>query len=364
MFNNAYGLAPPTMEGSGAITGSRNTAVGSKSLFANVSGGNNTALGYQTLKDNVSGSSNTAIGSLALLNNTGAENTAVGVFALGTNTTGASNTAVGVEALVNNQGNDNVAVGALALQANNQGQYNTAVGKAALNQNNSGNKNTAVGYSSLSYVTGTTNLGNTAVGHDAGNFRTMSNSTYVGYAAYPLASGYDNAMGLGYNARPTGNNVVHIGNTSIQSIKGQVGFTTYSDARYKKNVTADVKGLDFIMKLRPVTYNVAANELATFLKEDTRSDENGNITTTSSASDREGRNAQEHIRYTGFLAQEVEAAARSVGFDFSGVDKPKNAEDLYGLRYAEFVVPLVKAVQEQQAMIEELQRQIKVLEAR
>jgi predicted RNase H-like nuclease (RuvC/YqgF family) len=54
---------------------------------------------------------------------------------------------------------------------------------------------------------------------------------------------------------------------------------------------------------------------------------------------------------TGFLAQEVEAAAESVGYDFHGVDKPKNENDFYGLRYAEFVVPLVKAVQEQQNMI-------------
>jgi hypothetical protein len=43
-----------------------------------------------------------------------------------------------------------------------------------------------------------------------------------------------------------------------------------------------------------------------------------------------------------------------VGYDFSGVDKPKNESDMYGLRYAEFVVPMVKAIQEQQAMIEEL----------
>ncbi len=52
------------------------------------------------------------------------------------------------------------------------------------------------------------------------------------------------------------------------------------------------------------------------------------------------------IQFTGFLAQEVEAAAKKIGYDFSGVDAPKNENDLYGLRYAEFVVPLVKAVQE------------------
>jgi len=44
--------------------------------------------------------------------------------------------------------------------------------------------------------------------------------------------------------------------------------------------------------------------------------------------------------------QEVEKAAKDIHYDFSGVDKPKNEKDLYGLRYETFVVPLVKAVQE------------------
>jgi hypothetical protein len=60
---------------------------------------------------------------------------------------------------------------------------------------------------------------------------------------------------------------------------------------------------------------------------------------------------KEKITYTGFIAQEVEAAAQASDFDFSGVDKPKSATDVYGLRYAEFVAPLVKAIQEQQDII-------------
>ena len=61
---------------------------------------------------------------------------------------------------------------------------------------------------------------------------------------------------------------------------------------------------------------------------------------------------------TGFIAQEVEAAARKAGFAFSGVDKPKNEKDFYGLRYAEFVVPLVKGMQEQQVIIEEQKKNL------
>ncbi len=63
----------------------------------------------------------------------------------------------------------------------------------------------------------------------------------------------------------------------------------------------------------------------------------------------------------GFIAQEVEQAALRLGFQFSGVDKPQNDKDMYGSGYAEFVVPLVKAVQEQQAVIEALQKQVEEL---
>jgi len=41
----------------------------------------------------------------------------------------------------------------------------------------------------------------------------------------------------------------------------------------------------------------------------------------------------------------MEEAARAIGYDFSGVDALKNEYDFYGLRYATFVVPLIKVVQ-------------------
>ncbi len=48
----------------------------------------------------------------------------------------------------------------------------------------------------------------------------------------------------------------------------------------------------------------------------------------------------------------------------AGVDKPIHDGALYGLRYGDFVVSLVKAVQEQQAMIAELKTDNRVLKAR
>jgi hypothetical protein len=62
------------------------------------------------------------------------------------------------------------------------------------------------------------------------------------------------------------------------------------------------------------------------------------------------------------VAQDVEKAAKETGYDFSGIHKPKNQNDLYSLTYVDFVIPLVKAVQEQQAMIEEQRKQIAILQ--
>ena len=101
-------------------------------------------------------------------------------------------------------------------------------------------------------------------------------------------------------------------------------------------------------------------------------DENGNqVQRQLSQEVIESRQKKANIRSAGFIAQEVEELANRLGFEFSGVDAPQNEHSMYFLRYAEFVVPLVKAVQEQQDMIEELRSEnnellnrIEVLESR
>lgn len=71
------------------------------------------------------------------------------------------------------------------------------------------------------------------------------------------------------------------------------------------------------------------------------------------------------ITYTGFVAQDVEKAADSVGFTFSGIDKPKNIDQsFYGLRYDDFVPPLVKAVQELSASSDKKDSTINALQGK
>ena len=106
----------------------------------------------------------------------------------------------------------------------------------------------------------------------------------------------------------------------------------------------NVKGLAFIMKLRPVSYNLDISGLNSFLNKNIRTPDGK--TQSPSATEQQEIKAKEQIIYTGFVAQDVEKAAKELNYDFSGVDAPKNDKDVYALRYSDFVVPLVKAVQE------------------
>jgi hypothetical protein len=65
---------------------------------------------------------------------------------------------------------------------------------------------------------------------------------------------------------------------------------------------------------------------------------------------------------SGFIAQEVQEAALASGYDFDGVNLPQHDKDSYSLAYSQFVMPLVKAVQEQQQIIENGERRMEDLE--
>ena len=315
-------------------TGNFNTASGYKALRSNTTGSNNTALGNNTLRYNTTGHNNTALGNNALRDNTtGDNNTASGYYTLYSNTTGYSNTASGYYALYSNTtGSNNTALGNYALYLNTIGYNNSASGYKALRSNTTGNFNTALGTYALS--NNTTGDYNTALGNHALYWNTTGNNNTV----------------LGYNAECTGSNQIRLGNSSVSSIGGYASWSNVSDARFKTNIKEDVKGLDFINKLRPVTYNLDMDAIAQFHN------------TPDSLRLKEGEVLKGAMLQSGFIAQEVERAAQELGYDFSGVDKPQNDKDSYGLRYAEFVVPLVKAVQEQQAMIQQLEEKITQLE--
>jgi len=340
-------------------TGAYNVGVGAYTLAIN-NANNNTAVGYSAQSANTTGTSNTAIGSESLLvNNSASENTAVGYQslrltsgnynigigsgALKSNTTGSANTAVGTFSIASgvntNTGSNNCAMGYISLGDNSTGSYNVAIGYFSAKQNTTGSYNTGIGYQSIGR--NTTGTGNSAIGQGAlYNCLGGSYNTGVGYNADLSFTTATNSTAIGYQATITASDQVRIGN-AVTSIGGPQNWTNTSDARIKINVHENVPGLAFIKLLRPVTYNKS-------LKLETQ------IIGIKDSRVTNPDNKYESILYTGFIAQEVESAAKSIGFNFSGIDAPKNDRDLYGLRYAEFTVPLVKAVQEQQLIIEQL----------
>jgi hypothetical protein len=355
-------------------TASDNTAVGSTALDANTEGASNVAIGYAALGANTTASSNTAVGANSLDDNTeGHSNTAVGVASLGANTTGDNNTAVGYHALLSNETSEqNTAVGSWSLDANTTGSNNTGIGIGSLGANTTGTQNTALGAVALlvnttaSHNTGVgygalqnnlTGTHNTAVGslcHD--NLTTGDLNTAIGYNLAPSAVGVDSEIVIGSSITGGGTNTVRIGTGGGTATLGLDGSDTSwaaaSDVRLKKDVATSTAGLEFIKDLRPVTFKWQ-------LKNDVESslpqyDADSSIPVY-------GLGKEHH----GFIAQEV----KDVIDAHSDVVNGHNIwhEDPDGTQQVApgaLVPMLVKAIQEQNILIESSKVLIEALTAR
>jgi hypothetical protein len=134
-------------------------------------------------------------------------------------------------------------------------------------------------------------------------------------------------MGNGGNLIPVGGNP-NFGSASARW--GSIFLTTApdvnSDRRIKKNIAESDLGLDFVVKLKPVKYEL---------------------------------HTMDGIMY-GFIAQEVEEALE--GKEFGGLNIDENG--FYSLKYEMFVAPLTKALQDQQKIIDSLLARIEMLERR
>ena len=267
------------------------------------------------------------------------------------NTTGANNTAIGTEALYSNiSASRNTAIGHRASysQYNFASADNTAIGAHALYLNSIGENNVACGAHALRY----TELGssNIAIGYKAGfQYESSFANIFIGAEADAAVEDGQYMIAIGNLATTTASYQARFGNSATYSIGGYADWSVYSDGRFKSNVTENVPGLDFILKLRPVTYTLDVSSLSEYLNES-----RGHALHPSFL---DAIDVKEQVVHSGFIAQDVEQAAVAAGYDFNGVDKPKNDNDLYGLRYATFVVPLVKAVQELLAEVEDLEHE-------
>ena len=184
------------------------------------------------------------------------------------------------------------------MYANIDGDYNTAIGESALYANTAGNNNTALG--SVALASNSSGNLNTAVGYYAGGYITSgSNNIAIGNQAQVPIS--------------TASNQVRIGNNNITDASINIAWEISSDRRMKSDIRETDLGLDFISKLNPVSY-IRIND------------------------DRQRREY-------GFIAQEVEELLLSVGTEKNGITSV-NEKGFYGVRYNDFIAPMVKATQE------------------
>ena len=231
----------------------------------------------------------------------------------------------------NSTGNNNCAVGYLSMFNNAIGNYNTAMGVESLGGNTTGIGNSIFGASS--FALNQTGNHNIAIGKDCD----------------PSNNALSNAGAIGALTITNASNKIRVGNVAVTTIEGTVDWSTPSDGRFKEHVKdEDVPGLALINKLRPVNY--------IFNNEDYLDHVMKNMPDsirTKHAAFREQYETREILR-TGFIAQEVEAACQSLGYEFSGLHVPENETDTYSIAYGSFTPLLVKAIQEQQAEIDEL----------
>ena len=196
----------------------------------------------------------------------------------------------------------------------NIGNNNTAIGEDTLSNNSTGSANTAIGYYSL--TTNTTGNENTAVG------------LFANVASENLT----NATVLGCNATVNASNKVRIGKSSVTVIEGQVNWSVGSDKRLKDNIEySDRLGLEFINSLKTATFTY--------------------------------KNDSANRHHDGLIAQDVRETLNKLGLDFSGLIESENDDKILNISYAEFVIPLINAVQELSSKNQEQQKQIEELKA-
>lgn len=279
---------------------------------------NNIILGNDKLEHIITGENNIGIGKNVLKNiNYASDNIAIGYFSLEQNISGSRN----------------IAIGHNTLKCNEVGLGNISIGDSSLAKNTDGNSNVAIGASALAYNT------------------TGTNNVAIGHGALGVVETHSNCVGIGANASVTGSNQMQLGNTLI-TVYTQNAIQTRSDYRDKLDIQNTTLGLEFIKKLIPRQYRMNSRE-AYF--------EIGQKRDFSAQND--GSKAGKRF-HQGFIAQEVKTVLDEMGIDFAGYQDHKinDGEDVLSLGYTEFIAPIVKAIQEQQQMIEMLEQKINKLQ--
>ena len=169
----------------------------------------------------------------------------------------------------------------------------------------------------------------------------------------------NSALTVSDHITPKTDNTYDLGTGSYRwdDVYATNGTIQTSDRRNKRDILDTSLGLSFIKSLRPVEYKfknktVLEDDVELLYTDDDDTPVYGNV---------QVETVYEHNRpHQGLIAQEVLEVMKNQGIeDFAGFIIDENGT--YGLRYAEFIAPMIKAIQEQQEIIEAMQQQINEL---
>ena len=149
---------------------------------------------------------------------------------------------------------------------------------------------------------------------------------------------------------PAADNTYNLGSGSFRwgTVYAATGTIDTSDENNKADIAASDLGLAFIQKLAPVKYRFKVGGYDTE-HEYTNDPETGELVVNTTRTPRAGRRT-----HYGLVAQQVKAALDEVACqDFAGW--VVGDDGIQGLRYSQFIAPLIAAVQELAARVAELE---------
>lgn len=164
---------------------------------------------------------------------------------------------------------------------------------------------------------------------------------------------------------PASDNTILLGQSGFRwsAVWSANGTIQTSDPRTKKDIVDSELGLDFINRLRPVSYRfiVGGNEIVGVRETKPATYDAEGVLLTEAETENIVQPKPGKRKHFGFLTTEVKEALQ--GVDFGGYIKtnPDDPESEEALRYDEFISPLVRAVQELSAMVERQQLEIEEL---
>lgn len=246
---------------------------------------------------------------------------------------------------------ENIAIGQNAGQDITTGDKNVLIGKSAGIELITGTKNVAIGRSVLTDMTSGGN--NVAIGDLALGKNNVDDNVALGTQSLRFKQDTSdntdlfNCSGLGAFAAVSASNQVQLGDSSTTTFAyGAV--QDRSDARDKADIEDSGLGLDFINKLRPVSFKW---DMRDDYKEINDEGETVRI-------EKDGSKKRSRLHY-GVIAQELKAVIDDVGIDFGGFQDHSKSEggcDVLSVGYTEFIGPLIKAVQELSERISKLEK--------